>query len=70
MSGFEVYNSAGNCSLTHKTGPPFFLISARWALVTDKGFYRVDSPFGDGSTLGYTQQNSGMTEHCGGLNWM
>ncbi len=35
--------------------------------MTEKGFYRVDSPFGDGSTLGLTQQ---QFWNDGNLRWL
>jgi len=36
-------------------------------VVTDKGYYQIDSPFGDGSTLGYTQQ---QFWNDGRLRWL
>jgi hypothetical protein len=66
MSGFEVYNSAESCSLTAKQVHLFYDQRSLGA-VTDKGFYRVDSPFGDGSTLGFTQQ---QFWNDGTLRWL
>jgi hypothetical protein len=55
-----------SCWLTHKTGPHFYDQRALGA-VTDKGYYRVDSPFGNGSTLGFTQQ---QFWNDGNLRWL
>jgi hypothetical protein len=66
MSGFEVYNSAGKLLVDSQNRSTFFDQRSLGA-VTDKGFYRVDSPFGDGSTLGYTQQ---QFWNDGTLRWL
>ncbi len=56
MSGFEVYNSAGKLLVDSQNRSTMFYDQRALGAVTDKGFYRVDSPFGDGSTLGGTPQ--------------
>ncbi|HGG9151395.1 TPA: hypothetical protein ACJJYF_005025 [Enterobacter cloacae] len=55
MSGFEVYNSDGKLLVDSQNRSTLFYDQRALGAVTDKGFYRVDSPFGDGSTLGITQ---------------
>ncbi|MEO3322718.1 hypothetical protein ABHD20_08865 [Enterobacter cloacae] len=57
MSGFEVYNSAGKLLVDSQNRSTLFYDQRALGAVTDKGAYRVNSPFGDGSTLGFTQQS-------------
>ena len=57
MSGFEVYNSAGKLLVDSQNRSTLFYDQRALGVVTDKGAYRVNSPFGDGSTLGFTQQS-------------
>ncbi|WP_368287307.1 hypothetical protein AB2B46_12815 [Kluyvera intermedia] len=57
MSGFEVYNSAGKLLVDSQNRSTLFYDQRALGAVTDKGAYLVNSPFGDGSTLGFTQQS-------------
>lgn len=57
MSGFEVYNSDGKLLVDSQNRSTLFYDQRTLGAVTDKGSYRVNSPFGDGSTLGFTQQS-------------
>lgn len=57
MSGFEVYNSAGKLLVDSQNRSTMFYDQRTLGAVTDKGSYRVNSPFGDGSTLGFTPQS-------------
>ncbi|WP_227658144.1 hypothetical protein [Enterobacter cancerogenus] len=57
MSGFEVYNSDGKLLVDSQNRSTLFYDQRTLGAVTDKGAYRVNSPFGDGSTLGFTQQS-------------
>ena len=67
MSGFEVYNSNGKLLVDSQNRSTLFYDQRSLGAVTDKGFYRVDSPFGDGSTLGFTQQ---QFWNDGTLRWL
>ncbi|MCK7419793.1 hypothetical protein [Enterobacter asburiae] len=67
MSGFEVYNSAGKLLVDSQNRSTLFYDQRSLGAVTEKGFYRVDSPFGDGSTLGFTQQ---QFWNDGNLRWL
>lgn len=67
MSGFEVYNSAGKLFVDSQNRSTLFYDQRSLGAVTEKGFYRVDSPFGDGSTLGFTQQ---QFWNDGNLRWL
>ena len=57
MSGFEVYNSDGKLLVDSQNRSTLFYDQRTLGAVTDKGSYRVNSPFGDGSTLGFTPQS-------------
>ncbi|WP_409244190.1 hypothetical protein [Enterobacter cloacae] len=57
MSGFEVYNSDGKLLVDSQNRSTLFYDQRTLGAVTDKGAYRVNSPFGDGSKLGFTQQS-------------
>ncbi|MEE9660749.1 hypothetical protein [Enterobacter cloacae complex sp. CARB60] len=57
MSGFEVYNSDGKLLVDSQNRSTLFYDQRTLGAVTDKGAYRVNSPFGDGSTLGFTPQS-------------
>lgn len=67
MSGFEVYNSAGKLLVDSQNRSTLFYDQRTLGTVTDKGFYRVDSPFGDGSTLGFSPQ---QFWNDGRLRWL
>ena len=67
MSGFEVYNSDGKLLVDSQNRSTLFYDQRSLGAVIDKGFYRVDSPFGDGSTLGFTQQ---QFWNDGTLRWL
>ncbi|HBM7602604.1 TPA: hypothetical protein LZ355_004811 [Enterobacter asburiae] len=67
MSGFEVYNSAGKLLVDSQNRSTLFYDQRSLGAVTEKGFYRVDSPFGDGSSLGFTQQ---QFWNDGNLRWL
>ncbi|BDD50704.1 MULTISPECIES: hypothetical protein [Phytobacter] len=67
MSGFEVYNGSGKLLVDSQNRSTLFYDQRLIGAVTDKGFYRVDSPFGDGSTLGHTQQ---QFWNDGSLRWL
>lgn len=67
MSGFEVYNGSGKLLVDSQNRSTLFFDQRLMGTVTDKGFYRVDSPFGDGSTLGHTQQ---QFWNDGSLRWL
>lgn len=67
MSGFEVYNSDGKLLVDSQNRSTLFYDQRSLGAVNDKGFYRVDSPFGDGSTLGFTQQ---QFWNDGTLRWL
>ncbi|MCK4227764.1 hypothetical protein J2N90_04935 [Enterobacter asburiae] len=67
MSGFEVYNSAGKLLVDSQNRSTLFYDQRSLGAVTEKGFYRIDSPFGDGSTLGFTQQ---QFWNDGNLRWL
>ncbi|MDU4995220.1 MAG: hypothetical protein E6265_01385 [Enterobacteriaceae bacterium] len=67
MSGFEVYNGSGKLLVDSQNRSTLFYDLRLTGAVTDKGFYRVDSPFGDGSTLGHTQQ---QFWNDGSLRWL
>ncbi|KYF19547.1 hypothetical protein [Salmonella enterica] len=67
MSGFEVYNSAGKLLVDSQNRSTLFYDQRSLGAVTEKGFYSVDSPFGDGSTLGFTQQ---QFWNDGNLRWL
>lgn len=67
MSGFEVYNSAGKLLVDSQKRSTLFYDQRSLGAVTEKGFYRVDSPFGDGSSLGFTQQ---QFWNDGNLRWL
>lgn len=67
MSGFEVYNGSGKLLVDSQNRSTLFYDQRLTGAVTDKGFYRVDSPFGDGSTLGHTQQ---QFWNDGSLRWL
>ncbi|MBY6289493.1 hypothetical protein K5X92_00665 [Enterobacter bugandensis] len=67
MSGFEVYNSAGKLLVDSQNRSTLFYDQRSLGAVTEKGFYRVDSPFGDGSTLGFTQH---QFWNDGNLRWL
>lgn len=67
MSGFEVYNGSRKLLVDSQNRSTLFYDQRLMGTVTDKGFYRVDSPFGDGSTLGITQQ---QFWNDGSLRWL
>lgn len=67
MSGFEVYNSAGKLLVDSQNRSTLFYDQRALGAVTDKGYYRVDSPFGNGSTLGITQP---QFWNDGNLRWL
>ena len=67
MSGFEVYNSAGKLLVDSQNRSTLFYDQRALGAVTDKGAYLVNSPFGDGSTLGFTQQSLWID---GRLRWL
>ena len=67
MSGFEVYNSVGKLLVDSQNRSTLFYDQRSLGAVTEKGFYSVDSPFGDGSTLGFTQQ---QFWNDGNLRWL
>lgn len=56
MSGFEVYNEDGKLLIDSENRSTMFYDSRAMTNITDRGFYRINSPFGDGSTLGYSPQ--------------
>ena len=66
MSGFQVYNSAG--ALTIDSNNKSVVTSQFKAMggLSDTGFYRVNSAFGDGSTLGFLGNNFFPDQ---GLRW-
>ncbi len=67
MSGFELFNDAGKLLIDSDNRSTLFYDQRTLGAVTDKGFYRVSSPFGDGSTLGYTPQ---QFWNDGRLRWL
>lgn len=67
MSGFEVYNSSAKLLIDSDNRSTMFYDQRSMGAVTDKGFYQIDSQFGDGSTLGYTQQ---QFWNDGRLRWL
>ncbi|CAK0703267.1 hypothetical protein GFB19_03145 [Escherichia coli] len=56
MSGFEVYNDAGKLFVDSDNRSTLFYDQRTLGAVSDKGFYQINSPFGNGSTLGFTPQ--------------
>lgn len=56
MSGFEVYNSDGKLLVDSQNRSTLFYDQRTLGAVESKGYYQVDSPFGNGSTLGFTPQ--------------
>lgn len=66
MSGFQVYNSAG--ALTIDSNNKSVVTSQLKAMgnLSDTGFYQINSAFGNGSTLGFLQDNFFPDQ---GLRW-
>ncbi|MBO2915950.1 hypothetical protein [Enterobacter sichuanensis] len=67
MSGFEIYNDAGKLLVNSENRSTLFYDKRTLGAVNDKGYYRVDSPFGNGSTLGFTPQ---QYWNDGKLRWL
>ena len=67
MSGFEVYNESGKITVDSDNRGTLFYDQRTLGTVQSKGAYRIDSPFGDGSTLGYTPQEFW---NDGNLRWL
>lgn len=53
MSGFQVYNNNGKLLIDSDNRSTLFYDQRNLGAVTDIGFYEVNSPFGNGSTLGF-----------------
>lgn len=67
MSGFEVYNSANKLLIDSDNRSTLFNDQRSTGSVIDRGFYVVDSPFGNGSTLGFIQD---QFKNDGSLRWL
>ncbi|MBC4257792.1 hypothetical protein H8M44_18285 [Klebsiella pneumoniae] len=67
MSGFQVFNSAGAMTINSENKGTVASLYNPMPSLTDIGFYRIDSIFGNGSTLGFLPPSFYPTN--GGLRW-
>ncbi|MFT0706466.1 hypothetical protein ACDX35_22355 [Enterobacter hormaechei] len=67
MSGFEIYNSAGKLLVDSQNRSTIFRDQRTLGALENKGYYLIDSPFGNGSTLGDLPQ---AFRKDGTLRWL
>ncbi len=66
MSGFQVFNTAGNQIIDSNTKGTAFSTEIGFPALTDIGFFLINSQFGNGSTLGILSQTFPLDA---GLTW-
>ncbi|ROP61614.1 hypothetical protein EDF81_0085 [Enterobacter sp. BIGb0383] len=66
MSGFQLYNSKGFLTIDSSNKSIVTSRMTNMGTITDRGYYSIDSAFGNGSTLGFMQANFFPTS---GLIW-